>query len=202
MAGDCYTPLRMYPTVLALALLSAPVWGAELSKADRQRLLAHLELTEGWLQTEIAGLSAKQLNFQPNPDSWSIHNVIEHLAVAEPQYWQQVQDAVKKGAAGFQSKVKDADILWYGIDRTNRQRTGAAREPKGQFAETAQGLTSFRKLRAVMKSYAQTTSDDLRATQLIDSQMDVYQWFLMISTHSQRHILQIREIKANAAFPK
>ena len=26
--------------------------------------------------------------------------------------------------------------------------------------------------------------------------MDVYQWLLMISTHSQRHILQIREIKA------
>jgi hypothetical protein len=32
--------------------------------------------------------------------------------------------------------------------------------------------------------------------------MDVYQWFLMISTHSQRHILQIREIKAASGFPK
>jgi hypothetical protein len=31
--------------------------------------------------------------------------------------------------------------------------------------------------------------------------MDVYQWFLMISTHSQRHILQIREIKADPRFP-
>ena len=31
--------------------------------------------------------------------------------------------------------------------------------------------------------------------------MDVYQWFLMISTHSQRHILQIREIKADPKFP-
>ena len=28
--------------------------------------------------------------------------------------------------------------------------------------------------------------------------MDVYQWMLMISTHSQRHILQIREVKAHA----
>jgi hypothetical protein len=31
--------------------------------------------------------------------------------------------------------------------------------------------------------------------------MDVYQWFLMISTHSQRHILQIREIKADPKYP-
>ena len=32
--------------------------------------------------------------------------------------------------------------------------------------------------------------------------MDVYQWLLMISTHSQRHILQIREIKAAVGYPK
>ena len=32
---------------------------------------------------------------------------------------------------------------------------------------------------------------------LLRRHMDVYQWFLMISTHSQRHILQIREIKAH-----
>lgn len=31
--------------------------------------------------------------------------------------------------------------------------------------------------------------------------MSVYQWLLMISTHSQRHILQIREIKDAAGFP-
>jgi hypothetical protein len=32
--------------------------------------------------------------------------------------------------------------------------------------------------------------------------MSVYQWFLMISSHSQRHILQIREIKAQANYPR
>jgi hypothetical protein len=31
---------------------------------------------------------------------------------------------------------------------------------------------------------------------------DLYQWFLMISTLSQRHILQIREVKAHKDFPK
>ena len=31
--------------------------------------------------------------------------------------------------------------------------------------------------------------------------MDVYQWFLMISMHSQRHILQIREIKGDPKYP-
>jgi integrase len=31
---------------------------------------------------------------------------------------------------------------------------------------------------------------------------DAYQWALLISTHEQRHILQIREIKSDPKFPK
>ena len=53
-----------------------------------------------------------------------------------------------------------------------------------------------------MRTYARTTQDDLRSRALLDGNMDVYQWFLMISTHSQRHILQIREIKDHAKYPK
>ena len=52
-----------------------------------------------------------------------------------------------------------------------------------------------------MREYAKSTQEDLRSHALIDGNMDVYQWFLMISTHSQRHILQIREIKAHASYP-
>jgi len=34
-----------------------------------------------------------------------------------------------------------------------------------------------------------------------DWDRDCYQWLLMISAHSQRHILQIREIKHSPGFP-
>ena len=53
-----------------------------------------------------------------------------------------------------------------------------------------------------MSDLAKTSQDDFRGRKLIDGNMDVYQWFLMISSHSQRHILQIREVKANAGYPK
>ena len=55
---------------------------------------------------------------------------------------------------------------------------------------------------STMGDYAQSTSEDLRSRKLLEGNMDVYQWFLMISTHSQRHILQIREIKAHPDYPK
>ena len=109
---------------------------------------------------------------------------------------------MKQPATTEKMEATDAAILWYGIDRTNRQKTGEARVPHGTFKTAGDALAAFRKLRATMHEYAQGTSEDLRSRKLTGGNMDVYQWFLMISTHSQRHILQIREIKAASGFPK
>ncbi len=111
-------------------------------------------------------------------------------------------DSLKQPATGYTPETTDAGILWYGIDRTNRATTGEARVPDGRFKTTAEALASFRALRTTMLDHARTTQEDLRGRRLIDGKMDVYQWCLMISTHAQRHILQIREIKAAPGYPK
>ena len=195
--------MRRIVACVALSVgLVAPLSGEPMKAGDRQRLLAHLEMTENWLVSELSGLSPAQLTFRMTPDSWSIAEVTEHLAIAEPQYWQKVQDSMKQPATTEKLEATDAGILWYGIDRTNRQKTGEARVPHGTYKTAADALAAFRKLRSTMRDYAQSTSDDLRSRKLLEGNMDVYQWFLMISTHSQRHILQIREVKAHAGYPK
>ena len=188
--------------VLLLLPAASHARAGELTPGDRQRLLAHLDMTAAWLESEVKGLSPSQVAFRMTPDSWSILDVVEHLAIAEPQYWQQVQASMKQPPTKDTIEATDAAILWYGIDRTNRARTGEARVPKGRFAGLDQALGAFRTLRAEMTSYAKTTKEDLRSRKLLEGNMDVYQWFVMISAHSQRHILQIREIKAHAEFPK
>ena len=174
----------------------------EMSARDRQRLLAHLEMTEDWIVSELDGLSPDQLRFRTSPETWSIMDVVEHLAIAEPQYWKRVQNSMKQPPTTEQLETTDAAILWYGIDRSSRATTGEARVPKGKWSDVSGSLGEFRQLRATMKEYAKTTQDDLRSRKTLDGNMDVYQWFLMISTHSQRHILQIREIKAHAGYPR
>ena len=188
--------------IATLVIGSATVFGTgSMTAGDRQRLLAHLDMTEAWIVSELDGLSDAQLTFHMTPDSWSIQEVVEHLAIAEPQYWQQVQDSLKQ-PLGYKSESTDAAILWYGIDRANRQRTGEARVPKGKYASAKESLADFRKLRATMTQFAKETQEDVRGRQLQGGNMDVYQWMLMISTHSQRHILQIREVKTHAGYPK
>ena len=83
-----------------------------------------------------------------------------------------------------------------------RPVTGEARVPHGTFPGATESLASFRKLRATIAQFAKSTEEDLRGRQLKGGNMDVYQWVLMISTHSQRHIMQVREVKAHAGYPK
>ncbi len=193
-------------SVAALVVLAAGLVTASgaygLTPDDRQRLLSHLDMTESWLVSELDGLTPAQLAFKMTPESWSITEVVEHLAIAEPQYWERVLASMKQPPAAEKPPASDAAILWYGIDRTTRTTTGEARVPKGAYAHAGASLAAVRALRATMRDYATTTTEDLRSRRLLEGNMDVYQWFLMISTHSQRHILQIREIKAHAGFPR
>jgi hypothetical protein len=188
--------------VVACLLPQIVIAADGMTAGDRQRLLAHLEMTEDWVVTEVQGLSEAQLRFRMAPETWSITDVVEHLAIAEPQYWKQLQDSLKQPPNTEKLEATDAAILWYGIDRTRRTTTGEARVPTGKVANAGEPLAQFRKLRATMKEYGKATPDDLRSKRLLEGNMDVYQWFLMISTHAQRHILQIREIKAHANYPK
>ena len=188
--------------LLIFALGAGAVGAAPMTDLERQRLVAHLEMTGSWLVDEVSGLSPAQLRFRRAPGTWSILEVIDHLLVAEPIYWQDLQSALKAPPRSQTRIGGDADTLWYGIDRTVRQKAIAAEEPKGPSQDLGPSLARFSALRAQMLKYARTTNDDLRGHVVQREGCDAYQWLLLISTHGQRHILQIREIKADPAFPK
>ena len=137
---------RFVGSVIVLAISALTAAAEPFTDGDRQRLLAHLDMTENWLVSEVTGLSDEQVRFHRAPDAWSIMDVVEHLAIAEPQYWRQLQESVKQPAAGDKSEATDAGILWYGIDRTNRQKTGEARVPTGKWKDISGSLGEFRKL--------------------------------------------------------
>jgi hypothetical protein len=185
-----------------LAVGAASAAPPPITPMERQRLVAHLEMSESWLVEEVSGLSSGQLQFRRAPGVWTIMEVLDHLVVSEAIYWQDLQAAMKAKPSSQPRVGTDADILWYGIDRTNRQKAVPAEEPKGQVRDLRAGLNAFRKQRAVILDYAKTTNDDLRGHIVEREGCDAYQWLLLISTHGQRHILQIREIESDPNFPK
>ncbi len=189
--------------VLALvAAVIAPLGAAELTSLERSRLTAHVMMTESWLIDEVANLSNDQLSFRPSPSSWTIMEVVEHLVVVGPIYWNDLQTAVRGPRLNRDLSSGDANILWYGIDRTRRETAIPSERSPGRLRDIKAGLDALRKDHERLLEYAKTTKDDLRRHLVERQACDAYQWALLISTHEQRHILQIREIKTNPKFPR
>ena len=186
----------------ALLVTIASTSSAQMTNLERQHLVAHLEMTASWLNDELSGLSQAQLEFRPGAGAWNILEVVEHLIVVAPIYWQDLQAALKSPARQIDLASRDADVLWYGIDRTHREMAIPAERAPGQLRDLRAGLAEYRKHHARLVDYVKTTKDDLRSHLVARQGSDAYQWALLISTHEQRHILQIREIKAHPKFPK
>jgi hypothetical protein len=190
---------------LTVCLLSATLCGASMTNEDREHLLVHFEMTTQMLAEQVRGLSPAQLEYKASPDRWSIREVVSHLAVAEPDYWRDIQKALKAAPDMKEKKsvATDADILWYGIDRVVHTKTGGGHEKVDTYKDLGEALGKFQALRATMIDYIKTTNDDMRGHSFGSQQViDCWQWMLEISTHAERHIQQIREIKNDPNFPR
>jgi len=187
-------------TLIFAAAISA--FANPMTQVEREHLVAHLEMTQSWLTDEVSPLSAAQLNFRAAPDRWTVAEVVQHLVVAEPNYWKILHNALNQPPKKLSEQATDADVLWYGIDRTRHEKTSADQNPKDQHIDAAQAMKSFLSMHAQLLEMARSSQEDLREHAVPEWGVDAYQCLLEISTHEQRHILQIREIKASAGFPK
>lgn len=204
-ARRCIVRPMLRTTVVALFALFAWSWStttAAVTDLDRQRLASHLDMTAAWLIDEVTGLTDAQLQFRPASDSWTIAQTLDHLVVVAPIYWQDLQTALKQRPGRRTSAMTDADVLWYGIDRTRREKAIPSELPTGQPRDLRAMLAAYRTHHDRLRDYVRTTQDDLRSHFVERQGCDAYQWALLISTHEQRHILQIREVKADPKFPK
>jgi hypothetical protein len=197
--------IRVLP--LLVLTMTLRLSAAPMSDTDREHLLVHFEMTTRMVAEQVRGLSPPQLEYKASPDRWSIREVVSHLAVAEPDYWREIQKALKAAPdmATRKSSATDADIMWYGIDRVVHTKTGGGHEKVDTYKDLSEALGKFQALRATMVEYIKTTQDDMRAHSFGDGGpevIDCWQWMLEISTHSERHIQQIREIKNDPNFPK
>jgi DinB superfamily len=191
-------------TVTALASLVAVASQAAspLTPPERQHLVAHLEMTGAWLADEVANLTPAQFGFRREPGAWTIAEVVEHLVLVAPIYWQDLLAALKQPAGDRRSAMTDADVLWYGIDRTSREQAIPGERTAVQPRDPHAAMEAYRTHHDRLLRYVRTTDDDLRSHIVPRQQCDGYQWALLISAHEQRHVLQIREIKADPKFPK
>jgi uncharacterized damage-inducible protein DinB len=209
----------IYKTALALlffALLTVntsaqkvAVATATLSKQERAEMVKYLEDTRKKFLASVKGLSDAQLKFKASPERWSIAECSEHIALSEDLIFGNVTERIMKSPAAPEKKelVKGKDeMLRKNI--TDRSKKGQAPEPlkpSNKWANEGEIIKAFTASRNKTVQYVKTTSDDLRshfASHPAFKELDGYQWMLLLSGHSERHTLQILEVKADPKFPK
>ncbi|HYC87785.1 MAG TPA: DinB family protein [Thermoanaerobaculia bacterium] len=174
---------------------------------DKAALVAQLQRTEARFLKSIDGLSEAQWNFKPAPDRWSIAECAEHVTAAEPLIRGMIAEAIKNKltAEMLPAAKKDEQLLTGLVDRSKKFKAPEPLIPTNRFGNPQAAVEKFKSERAETIKLASTPDLDLRAQggpHPFLGPLDAYGWFLFQSGHSERHTLQIEEVKADPNFPK
>lgn len=199
---------RLALVLSASAALAAAADGA-MTSAERSYLVEQLETSKKTVLATIEGLNDAQWRFKPAPNVWSVAQCAEHIVLAE-DYLFGASQMVLKSPAVPRAENSNAEFdkrLVAGVE--DRSHKVTAPEPitpsaEGKFANPADAAREFIARRDKTIAYVKATQDDLRV-HLVDSplgKIDDYQFLLLLSSHSIRHSLQMKEVQGNASYPK
>lgn len=198
---------KILSLLLLLTLCSFRTNPVALTEAERSYAINYLNETKENLLAAVKGLSAEQLNFKPTPESWSVAECIEHIAISESMLFGMMQGTLKEAAnPAKRSEVKMTDDQVKSVisSRERKVKTSEAFVPSNKFGSADGSLKEFASKRDASIEYVKTTQDDLRNhyAQMPFGTMDSFQVIIFMAGHSARHTAQAKEVMANANFPK
>jgi hypothetical protein len=180
-----------------------PVW----TEADRQYLLDNLIRSKEDLINETKDLTQAQWNFKESPDAWSINQLVEHLGLYELIFNNDIAFALQMGP--FPKFTHYApDQVFMDQDPSDQKKNNTTDYTK-PFSYTVplgnnQGednLTWVTKMRQEAIDFVKSEDRNLRIY-YVNFGPNVHQKCIQIFSHSDRHLRQIKRVKANVNFPK
>ncbi|MBZ5620771.1 MAG: DinB family protein [Acidobacteriia bacterium] len=189
--------------------VTAPLFAAEgsMTAEERAYLLDQLETSKKNMLASIQDLTAGQWTFKPAPAVWSVQECAEHIILAEDYIFSGSQQVLKTPVVPRPdgSNAEADHKLVAGVQDRSRKATAPEQlVPGRKFATPDDAVREFTARRDKTIAYVKTSNDDLRVHVGPGpaGPMDGYQILLLLASHSARHTAQIREVEANAGFPK
>jgi hypothetical protein len=178
------------------------------TETDRHWLLDSLKTTREQLIKETENLSDAQWDFKESPDRWSIKEVVEHICYWELLLTHEVSKALAQGPRPELSNAAKPDSIYLGF--ILEQKPHISTEYTKPFTYTLpMGLNDgkdnvawFLKMRNESVNFIDSTTADLRTYFMYDKRPNIHQVYITIFGHTERHLRQIRKIKANTNYPK
>lgn len=198
----------VYSMALVALLCAAAnfAYGQELSAADKQRGMQYLETTKKNIVEATKGLSEAQWNFKTAPDRWSVAETMEHIAAAEDLLRGMIVEQGMKAPAepGRDLKKTDDAVVAMIPDRSHKAQAPEPLKPTNRYGTPDGAVKHFLESRAQTEEFLKNTPG-LRehvSDSPLGMKLDAYEWVLFVAAHSERHLKQILEVKADPNFPK
>ena len=201
---------RLLVSVAGLACLSFGAFAGEpLEQGRRDFAMSNLHASRKMFLDATANLTPAQWAFKAAPDKWSIAECAEHISVSEDYIWGLVDKMVAGPPSDpelvAKTKGKDEMLVKMVPNREQKFQAPEPIQPKKLLADPTEYVTRFKASRDKHIAYVDTTKDSLRdrvSPHPAAGPLDAYQWILLVSGHTERHVLQILEVKADPNFPK
>ena len=197
--------------LLALLVITgfAGTYHSSLSKKERKTAISYLKETRNLFLNSVKDLTNAQLDYKPAPETWTIRQCMEHIALAEKNISEMALNNLLQPADPAkrrETKIKDEEIIKLITTATQKESGSEFLQPvSASFKQTGNEIDDFKVLREKNIKFLKTTTADLRNHFLQYPSLglvDNYQFLLMMAAHTRRYTIQIEEIKSSPDFPK
>lgn len=188
--------------------------GRALTPLEIEQARTHLDQTQKILAGALRGVSEEQWKYKPKPETWSIAQNVDHIAFVEERLLSVIGEQLPMGMetpADRKTELIDAIVINHFPNRLAKFQGPPAltspeehplveqlRRTAGNTQKLAACLTSSQDLRGRLLDSPPLRAVSKGGHQLIDG----YQLILAACGHTERHVKQILEVKADPNFPE
>lgn len=176
-----------------------------IARGERDRILSYYHATRKQILDATDGLSEAQWRFKPAPDKWSVAEVVEHLALTEEFLFGYANTFLKNSVpAPADRKMNVEQVVTRMTDRSHPASAPAEIRPTGRWAPGFELVSQFRDRRDRIIQWLNETKEPLNKVSASwgGETITVYEALYTIPAHTERHLKQINEVKANSGYPK
>ena len=176
------------------------------TEADRKFLVANLERTKLEIIEQTKSLTSEQWAFKEDSAKWTIGQVLEHLGLYERIFAQEADimlSSTPEPQLDSNSLPDTSYINWMNDPSPHKAEWNA--EPLG-FMKGSDNLSFFLFGRDHIIDFVRNTTYDLKAHYTYrwgdEKRRSIHALMVVHFGHTDRHLKQIKRIKANPQFPK
>lgn len=201
--------LRLFLTVLIGTNIISAATDPAITKQDREQAVQLMTSSAQSYLDALKDVTEEQWKWKPTPERWSVGEVAEHIALAEPHLFAKVTMAVNSPAnPEWEAKTKGKLEMLASVmpNRLGKAKSPLEIEPTGTLTK-AEVIAIFEKGRVASNRFIAETNVAWKERTAehpfaMFNTLNAQQWFLYIPWHTMRHLKQIAEVKATAGYPK